>query len=119
MRPGLVPSGHPEPGTVEDFGKRRRPAGLYLAFGRSRKGESSLNESGGAALIDEEARFPCRLELGFVVAEPLVGEIPIEVLKELMEPAFLERGSRTVTHPGERREPQVEGGSHSTDEETE
>src|SRR5260370_147025 len=100
MRPGLVPSGHPEPGTVEDFGKRRRPAGLYLAFGRSRKGEGSRTESGGTALIDGEARFPRRLELGFVVAEPLVGEIPLEVLKELMDPAGRRRFPKSSTVPG-------------------
>jgi hypothetical protein len=39
-----------------------RESGFHLAVGRSRKGEGSLNESGRAALIDEEARFPRRLE---------------------------------------------------------
>src|SRR5260370_34109030 len=66
------------------------------------EGERGPQEAGRAALVDEEALLPLRLELGLVVPETLEGEGRPQVLVRLVDRALPQAGARTATGPRER-----------------
>src|SRR5260370_7108728 len=72
------------------------------------EGERGPQEAGRAALIDEEALLPLRLELGLVVPETLEGEERPQVLVRLVDRALPQAGARTATDPRERGQAQTE-----------